>query len=197
MKLKDKIYRRALAFALGWIVFVTANMVFAAIASYAQQLPTNVSSIRPDAAAEIAYQRLAEFPLENQYLSQETGKVAQQNTLIERLIRYHQYVKDRPVNYRLDWKLTLADYLGVNELIPEARYPGSTTLTQNPYRGDRAVIESLSRQQRNQLVETLLSIYNPESEEINTNSAAQPQPTSENNNNTQFPQRGNADLLLP
>ncbi len=195
--MKYKVYRRAIGFGLGLILCVAANIFVTAKASYSQQLPTNVSDFRPDEAAAVAYQQLSQFPRENQYVSRETGKAATENTLIERLIRYHQYVKDRPLNYRLDWKLTLADYLGVNELIPPARYPGNTTLTQNPLAGDRAVIESLSRQQRNKLVETLVSIYNPQAKNSDTNTPTASPTTPENNNQPEIPQRGNADLLLP
>ncbi|WP_052055722.1 hypothetical protein [Myxosarcina sp. GI1] len=204
--MKYKVYRRAIspkgirfaiAFSLGLVLCVAANIFVTAKASYSQQLPTNVADIRPDEAAAVAYQQFTQFPLENQYISRETSQVANDNTLIERLIRYHQYVKDRPLNYRLDWKLTLADYLGANELIPPDRYPGNTTLTQNPLKGDRAVIESLSREQRNQLVATLVSIYNPQAQNTDNNTPTASPTTPENTNQPKFPQRGNADLLLP
>ena len=117
-------------------------------------------TFRPEVAATKVYQSIPSLPQENQYLSQETGEVDADNTLISRLIRYHQYVKNRPLNYRLDWKLTLADYLGVNEPIRDFRYPGSSTLQLNPLESDRAVIDSLSRSQRNELIDILVGIYN-------------------------------------
>ncbi|MBR8837189.1 MAG: hypothetical protein DSM106950_25080 [Stigonema ocellatum SAG 48.90 = DSM 106950] len=107
------------------------------------------------------YQQLPDFPRENKYVSKETGKVAENNTLVSRLIRYHVYVKGRAPNYRLDWKLTLADYLGANEIMYDNSYPGNDTLRQNPIEGDRAVIKRLNRQQREALVQALTNAYNP------------------------------------
>ncbi|MGC1396222.1 MAG: hypothetical protein WA828_18325, partial [Coleofasciculaceae cyanobacterium] len=78
------------------------------------------------------YQLLPNFPKENQYVNQETGKIDENNTLASRLIRYHVFVKSRPPGYRMDWKLTLADYLGVNQYLVESQYPGATTLRTNP-----------------------------------------------------------------
>jgi len=105
------------------------------------------------------YQLLPDFPLENQYVNRETGKVAESNTLASRLIRYHIYVKARPVDYRLDWKLTLADYLGANERMPASTYPSADTLRTNPLQNDVAVIRSLNRTQRDALVQTLVNIF--------------------------------------
>jgi hypothetical protein len=81
------------------------------------------------------YKQLPNLPLENKYVSRESGKVSPDNTLVSRLIEYHIYVKGRAPNYRLDWKLTLADYLGANELIQDTTYPGAKTLRQNPIEG--------------------------------------------------------------
>ena len=106
------------------------------------------------------YKQLPSLPKENQYINKETGKVAPENTLVSRLIRYHVYVKGRPVNYRLDWKLTLADYLGVNEVMEESRYPGHDTLRSNPIDGDRTAINRLNRAERDALVQTLVKIFN-------------------------------------
>lgn len=156
--------------------------------------------LRPEIVAAEVYRRIRELPQENQYLSQETGEVDLNNTLISRLIRYHQYVKNRPLNYRLDWKLTLADYFGVNEPIRDFRYPGSSTLQNNPKDGDRAVIINLTRPQRNELVETLVSIYTGKSQNNSTtNSSDSPtQPASNNSNSLpKLPQSGDAELLLP
>ncbi|MBE9230053.1 hypothetical protein IQ264_32135 [Phormidium sp. LEGE 05292] len=116
------------------------------------------------------YELLPDLPKENQYISKETGKQATSNTLVARLIRYHMYVKGRPPIYRLDWKLTIADYLGVNEVMFEGVYPGGDTLRQNPMDNDRAVITRMTRAQRDALVNTLVSIFNP-------NVAAESQPT--------------------
>lgn len=160
----------------------------------------NAQNIRPETAATRVYQLIPNLPQENQYLSRETGETDVDNTLISRLIRYHQYIKNRPLNYRLDWKLTLADYLGVNEPIRDFRYPGSSTLENNPLKGDRAVINSLNRLQRNELVNTLVSIYGGQSPNNSPSGLpdSSPQPDSSNSNSLpRLPQSGDAELLLP
>ncbi|MBW4685795.1 MAG: hypothetical protein KME40_12025 [Komarekiella atlantica HA4396-MV6] len=135
-------------------------------------LSTNIFSIQPAIAQRITpsdvwqqvYQQLPEFPRENKYISKETGKVAQNNTLVSRLIRYHIYTKERSAIYRLDWKLTLADYLGANEIMYDSSYPGNDILRQNPIEGDRAAIARLNRSQRDALVQVLVNIFNPNSQ---------------------------------
>ncbi|MBD2344895.1 hypothetical protein [Anabaena subtropica] len=161
----------------------------------------NLTSIQPAIAQRISpgevwqqvYQQLPDFPRENQYTSRETGRVAENNTLASRLIRYHVYVKERAPNYRLDWKLTLADYLDANEIMYDSTYPGNDTLRQNPIEGDRAAISRLNRNQRNALVQVLTNIFNP-----NTTTQPTPRPstsTSPNTPNTTLPQTGGAELL--
>ena len=159
----------------------------------------NAQNLRPETVAAEVYQIFPSLSSENQYFSQETKEVDADNTLISRLIRYHQYVKNRPLKYRLDWKLTLADYFGVNEPIREFRYPGSSTLQSNPLEGDRAVIKSLSRLQRNQLVDTLVSIYSGQQQNSSQpNSPASDRSLPSNSSPLpQLPQPGDADLLLP
>ncbi len=130
--------------------------------------PADAQLSNPNDVSRQVYQRLPNFPKENQYVSKETGKVAVDNTLVSRLIRYHLYVKSRTPRYRLDWKLTLADYLGANEYLVETRYPGYDTLKQSPCEGDRAAIRQLNRAQRDALVAVLVSIFNPNSEKTNT-----------------------------
>jgi len=128
------------------------------------------------------YKQLPNLPLENKYVSRESGKVNPDNTLVNRLIEYHVYVKGRSPNYRLDWKLTLADYLGANELIQDTTYPGAKTLRQNPLEGDRAAINRLNRQQRDALVQSLVNVFTP-----NTSTS----PTTESPSNNQQPTTGN------
>lgn len=122
--------------------------------------PAIAQSVELENAWQQVYQQLPNFPRENQYVSKETGKVASDNTLVSRLIRYHIYIKGRAPNYRLDWKLTLADYLGVNEIMEDSRYPGSDNLRKNPVEGDRAAIGRLNRKQRNALVQALVNVFN-------------------------------------
>jgi hypothetical protein len=155
-------------------------------------------SITPEKVAQEVYQQIPDFSLENNYTSVSNGQRAIENTLVSRLVRYHQYVKARSTNYRLDWKLTLADYLRKNEIIDEQRYPGNGTLTQNPLEFDRAIIEKLTMRQREELVNVLVSIYNPTTKTENEAKPSNP-PTPDKPPSTGIilPQPGGADLLLP
>lgn len=110
-------------------------------------------------AWRLVYVALPEFPLENQYVDVESGDIAEENTLANRLIRYHLFVKGRPVQNRFDWKLTLADYLGANEPILAFNYPGNDTLESNPLTGDQAAISQMNRAERDRLVEVLVTIF--------------------------------------
>lgn len=130
------------------------------------QSPANATSaatrrLRPWEVGAVIYELFPELPKENQYQALAGGEVATDNTLVSRIIRYHLYVKNRPSTYRLDWKLTLADYLGANEIMREGQYPGHDTLRTNPLAGDRAAIAQLSRQDRDRLVELLVRAFNP------------------------------------
>lgn len=150
--------------------------------------PAVAQRISPSDVWQQVYQQLPDFPKENKYISKETGKVAEDNTLASRLIRYHIYVKERTPIYRLDWKLTLADYLGANEVMYDATYPGNDTLKENPIEGDRAAISRLNRHQREAVVQVLTNIFNPNS----------PTPLTPNPNTstpTPPPQTGGAELL--
>lgn len=160
-------------------------------------LPAVAQRARPQEAAPLLYKLLPDFPKENNYVNRETGKVDADNTLASRLMRYHIYVKGRPPNYRLDWKLTLADYLGANEPLENGVYPGHDFLKDNPMEGDRAAISRLNRAQRDALVNALVSIFNPKSEEPTAEPApaASPTPQPEPEANPRQPPRGGADLL--
>ncbi len=158
----------------------------------------NVRSIRPEFVAQKVYESFEDIPKENQYINQETGEVDLDNTLISRMVRYHQYIKTRPTKFRLDWKLTLADYLGANENITEARYPGRSTLTINPMNGDLEAINKLNRRQRENLVNFLVSLYNPEASNSSKPKTAVETPEVQEEEATdeiRFPQPGGADLL--
>ena len=50
----------------------------------------------PQDAWRRVYERLPNLPLENQYVSKQTGKIDENNTLISRFMRYHIFVKRRP-----------------------------------------------------------------------------------------------------
>ncbi|PSB18687.1 hypothetical protein C7B65_14275 [Phormidesmis priestleyi ULC007] len=141
-------------------------------------LPAIAQSIRPQDAWQQVYKQIPDLPLENQYINRTTQKVDPNNTLVSRLIRYHQYVKGRPINYRLDWKMTLGDYLGVNEPIIDTGYPGSNTLRKNPLEGDRGIINRLTRKQRDALVQALVNVFSPTARQPIPNPIASPQPPS-------------------
>ncbi|MEQ8971742.1 MAG: hypothetical protein RIE73_15265 [Coleofasciculus sp. C1-SOL-03] len=160
--------------------------------------PASAQLIRSQDRWRQVYEQLPDFPQENQYVRSETGEVNVESTLASRLIRYHLYVKRRPPNYRFDWKLTLADYLGANEYINESQYPGSNTLRENPMAGDRTVIENLTRQQREELIEVLVSIFNPNRSDSPMTTPSQqpsPPPTPTPPAKPRLPQPGDADLL--
>ncbi|MEL6856108.1 MAG: hypothetical protein AAFO83_13500 [Cyanobacteria bacterium J06607_13] len=120
--------------------------------------PTPIRRINPGAIAAALYPQLPFLPLENQYISSETGTAVTEDTLLSRLIRYHIYIKQRPSVFRLDWKLTLADYLGAFERIDPSSYP-DYGLRENPRDNDIAAIANLSIQQRVQLVNTLYEAF--------------------------------------
>ncbi|UBF26283.1 hypothetical protein K9N68_33070 [Kovacikia minuta CCNUW1] len=120
--------------------------------------------INPDNVWRTVYQNLPDLPLENQYIRKDTGKVDPDNTLVGRFIRYHVYLKGRPPFYRLDWKMTLADYLGVNGVMEESTYPSHDTLRKNPLEGDIAAIDRLNRAQRDALVQALVDAFSPQKE---------------------------------
>jgi len=123
-----------------------------------QPAPVNAQPLRIHNAWQQVYQRLPDIPLENQYISKVTGQVAIDNTLVKRIIQYHVFQKGRPTIYRLDWKLTLADYLGINEYMDVDLYSGANNLAQNPMIGDQLAVKRLSRAQRDALVQTLVDV---------------------------------------
>lgn len=115
--------------------------------------------VRTEGIWKSVYERVPNLPLENQYVNIETKQVDSDNTLVGRLIRYHVYVKGRSPWLRFDWKLTLADYLGVNEPMEESTYPSRDTLRKSPYEGDIAVINGFNREQRGALVQALVDAF--------------------------------------
>lgn len=154
-----------------------------------------LQELRVSEAWRLVYQQLPDFPKENNYVSKETGKVDPNNTLVGRLIRYHLFVKGRPGNYRLDWKLTLADYLGVTaEFLEESVYPGGDVLRLNPMERDRTVIQGLNRAQRDTLIQVLVDIFNGNAPSVPAAGGSQERSPSEV---PPPPQPGDAKLLMP
>lgn len=133
---------------------------FSPASAYAQ--PTPLRRINPATLSAQVYEQLPDFPLENQYISSESGEAAIENTLVSRIIRYHLYSQERPTNFRLDWKLTMADYLGAFERITPDQYP-DYGLRENPMAGDIAVVQSLTPAMRDRLVNTLYETFTPDS----------------------------------
>ena len=152
-----------LSFAVGLLFIVVPAVVrsdvLGQVAAFGQA--PAVQRVRPEEAWRAVYERLPDFPKENQYVGKETGKVETDNTLVGRFIRYHLYVAGRSPSYRFDWKLTLAEYLGLglNGAFDETSYPSRSTLRTNPAEGDRAAINRLNRSQRDALVQTLVNVF--------------------------------------
>jgi hypothetical protein len=172
---------------------------FPAIAQNPPTVP-NSSSIRAEGAAAIVYQQLPYLPKENEYRRKETGEIDPEHTLISRFIRYNQDLKKRTNRYRFDWKLTLADYLGVNETIDPQTYPGSITLTTNPFETDAKAIQALNRRQRQELVDLLAFIYKPQATEKPAKTKISPTPQSTPKDESGKPslaKPGDAQLLMP
>lgn len=151
--------------------------------------------VRPTEVWPFVYEKIPDLPLENNYVSQETGEIDTENTLVSRLIRYHFYIKGRAPNYRFDWKLTLADYLGANDYLESSVYPGNDSLTENPMQGDREAINSLTRSQREALINRLVEIFggNPQPQSIPELNRNNPVPSTPKR--PIQPQPGDADLL--
>ncbi|KAF3891217.1 MULTISPECIES: hypothetical protein [Nostocales] len=184
--------------AISWVRLGFASALISAIVlslSVGLQ-PVSAQRVNAGDAWRLVYQQLPDFPRENQYTSKETGKKAENNTLVSRLIAYHLYVKTRAPNFRLDWKLTLADYLGANEVMYEGAYPGTDTLRQNPLDGDKAAIARLNRRQRDALIQALVNVFSPNSQSPPTatpdNSS---QPGESAPTRSRSPQPGDAQLL--
>ena len=163
--------------------------------------PVNVVDLVP-----LLYEALPYIPLENDYLDLD-GNPAPQTTLLSRFVRYHTFIKQRSPLFRLDWKLTLADYLGQNETMFRDSYPNHNTLAENPFERDVEAIRALTRAQRDELVTTLVDLLNPLGsqpeastptvEEQPASSPSQPRPRPNTDlPSFQEPRPGDAELLL-
>ena len=77
---------------------------------------------------------------------------------LQRVLLYHVRTKGRLTNSRFDWRLTFADFLGVNDPIYADQYPsGDTEL--NPLNSDREQFQTLTRQDRNEFLAAILQVY--------------------------------------
>lgn len=153
----------------------------------------------PEASRQV-YQDIPELPLENSYAATQVDSgSSEENTLVRRIMIYHLQVKGRSPTNRLDWKLTLADYLDVNEPMYAQAYPGAANLSSNPYAPDRAIIQSLSREQRNQLLKALIVSFGGDPTPAKLYIPPLPSPTpstkQEPDKKLTIPEAGAADLL--
>lgn len=156
--------------------------------------PIFAQSVLPQDAAKAIYQRLPDLPLENQYPRVDGDKKADPSTLVSRLVQYHTATKGRSPLFRLDWKITLADYLGVNEYLDERTYPGNGFLKKSALEGDRAAIRRLTLNQRNALVQALVEVHGggraPSAKPQSSTAKPKPKPAPATG-------PGSADLLRP
>jgi hypothetical protein len=186
------IFRNGYYAIIGFLLVVCLSLL---------QLPINLASAQVSSTEGIAqqvYAKLPDIPLENQYISRETNKAASKNTLVARVFRYHVFTKGRSPISRLDWKLTIADYLGANEFQDESVYPGYDSLKTNPLDGDRAAIKSLSRTKRDRLVTALLESSGSNRATDKPKPTASPSPTVPSPKpSLKLPQPGDAELLKP
>ena len=155
----------------------------------------------PTEAAEAVYRKLPGFPIENQYPRADSKKQATNSTLVARLIQYHTSVRGRSPLYRLDWKVTLADYLGVNDYLQAEKYPGSAVLKTNPMERDRQLIQSLNLTQRNALIQALVDSFggpqNLASPALKKTVQPQSTPPAQRKVISPQPSGNSADLLKP
>ena len=146
-----KILRHALFLGCSgqkFLLICSAAVLLSASTSFAQ-------FTSPPDVAQFVYKRVPTLALENQYIRSENNKQAVESTLVSRMVQYHS-TKGRSPLYRLDWKITLADYLGINEVIQPETYSGHAFLKKNPLDSDRTIIQKLNASQRNALVQALV-----------------------------------------
>lgn len=135
---------------LFWGVILT--LLCLTSAAVAQRQP------RPDEIGALVYEQLPNLPRENTYIGVRSREVRPNDTFVSRLVRYHQQLQNRRLGSRLDWKITIADLLGVNGVISPEQYPGFETLTPNPLEGDLTVLTRLSRAERDRLIDAILAV---------------------------------------
>jgi hypothetical protein len=146
---------------LSWLAIATALLIILGTGqrNFVQVDAAMAQRSGPKAIAAQLYQQYPQLPLENQYVRKSTKEQAQDSTLLSRLIEYHTVIKGRAPNLRLDWKLTWADYLGLNEYLVEDKYPGHAYLKSNPMERDRDIIATFNRKQRTDLTQSLVNLY--------------------------------------
>lgn len=170
--------------------------------------PAVAQRLNAKLAADAVYSQLPELPQENQYVRRKGNKPAPNSTLVSRLIQYHTQVKGRSPQYRFDWKITLADYLGLYENLRAEVYPGQSYLKTNPMESDRKLIRQFTRKQRLALTQILADLYASQAPQqaAPPPEKAQPEPTQPAAPDPEpitrpklvpLPGSGSADLLRP
>ncbi|MEO0375040.1 MAG: hypothetical protein AAF329_10530 [Cyanobacteria bacterium P01_A01_bin.17] len=148
----------------GWFIGVAIATTLTIILGTGHRSLLSIDSaaaqrIDPREVAAQVYQQQPELPLENQYVRKRSRKAVESSTLVSRLIEYHTLTKGRSPRFRLDWKFTFADYLGLNEYLVEKKYPGHAYLKSSPMEQDQAIIQSFNRQQRADLIQALVDLH--------------------------------------
>ncbi len=150
-------------------------------------------------ATEQVYAKMPQLPRGSDYTPTSDAVGQGESTLVQRMMQYHMQLAGRPATSRMDWRLTLADYLDINEPMLAQRYPGATSLDPSPYNDDKAAIQSLSRRERYDLVDALVAslggdptpgiLYIPD---LSEPGSVAPPPAVQD---IRLPQPGGADLL--
>lgn len=173
-----------------------AILLCCASAAEAQRPP------QPEEIGQLVYEQLPNLERANTYRGVRSGEVRPNDTLVSRVIRYHLQSRNRRLASRLDWKLTMADLLGVNGVVRPESYPGFQTLSPNPLQSDLKAIAQLSRVERDRLIDVILSVVpRPQTAEVppeETPPALQPTPPVTAPVTPQLPRlpgQGAADLL--
>lgn len=155
---------------------------------------------RPEEIGQLVYEQLPSLERANTYRGVRSGELRPADTLVSRLIRFHQQNRNRRLASRLDWKITMADLLGVNGVLGPEDYPGFQTLAPNPLQSDLQAIAKLTRTERDRLIDAILAVVprpqttNAPAEEVLETPAVQ-SPSPAMPQLPSLPGQGAADLL--
>ena len=108
------------------------------MAAQAVDIPHQASAI---ALADRLYDQYPEIP----------RAASTHTTLLSRFINYHLNTQTRPAEYHLDWELSMADYLDTP--YSKQTHPESIASL------DKQTMQTLSRQQRHDLVRSLEQLF--------------------------------------
>lgn len=128
-----------------FVATLTTLMVLAgSILQIGEPLIASSGDVLPNHVIESANQLYTQYP--------HIPRSEQANTtLLSRFINYHLDTKARPGQYHLDWELSMADYLN-------ARYSEDIDQSDMPTT-DKLAMQTLSRQQRHELVHALENLF--------------------------------------